>query len=186
MHVEHTNKLNIKTSSRSVEDIQTYITGIIGLPMTSVSRVVDMQCLHFGSFESLDNDGKPKQVGEYSIHLQCAWRLTHEDAIYTGLDDLFEPIDDKIDKYDPDFDCLKQDVNVLDKKLKELLEKYSMVVQDIILDSFGGAEIVLDQGFRLSIFPTVSQTHEQAEHWRILNRKTQQHLVSEIAGLNLS
>jgi hypothetical protein len=51
-----------------------------------------------------DRKGKEKPVGDYALHVQCAWRITQGDTIITGRGDIFctpveseEPLPDDFD-----------------------------------------------------------------------------------------
>jgi hypothetical protein len=61
---------------------------LIGLPLSIVRRAADMLVLHFGKIRPHESgDGT---VGDYALHVQCAWRFEGPDGVVTGREDLWE------------------------------------------------------------------------------------------------
>jgi hypothetical protein len=56
--------------------------------------------------KSLRN-GAEKQVGDYALHVQCAWRITQRDDIVTGRGDIFCAPTETSEPMAPDFDWEK-------------------------------------------------------------------------------
>lgn len=146
-----------------------------------------MQCINLNINNQNENSAIEHMNDDYSLHIQSAWRISSPDNIILGYDDLFEPFDKDQEKYDPNFDCLKFNVNILDNAFTKLLQDIPMVIADIKLDTYGGLTIVFDGEFTLEIFPTQSFSHNDKEFWRIISLNTPKlHLVSFTEGFELN
>jgi hypothetical protein len=52
-------------------------------------RAADMAMFDFGKRRiSPDFRGNPREVGDLALHVQCAWRITRDDLVLVGSNDL--------------------------------------------------------------------------------------------------
>src|SRR4051794_36672784 len=86
------------------EKIEQTLQSLIGLPLCKSHRGADMQGFHFGAQHSTTTRrGEPAVVGDYALHVQCAWCIVGPEGIIVGSRDVYYPPGD--DPYDqpPDF-----------------------------------------------------------------------------------
>lgn len=143
---------------------------LIGLPLTGMGRAADMRTFQFGTLRPVHRGS----VGEFSLHVQCPWRIESEDGIVTGRLDLWEPVEENA-PFDENWDYEKSP-NLQDSRLKRWLGCYesSLIVKSVDADEFGGAAINFGQGFVLRLFPAGTR----GEDWRLFRPKTgSPHLV---------
>ncbi len=58
------------------EEIERALQALIGLPLWAVGRAGSLEWFQFGGRRTIPNlRGASKEVGEFAIHLDCAWRL---------------------------------------------------------------------------------------------------------------
>jgi hypothetical protein len=177
-------------------EIKKHLTALVGLPLCISRRAADVLVLHFGTIREVDTGGskagkrvdKKGSVGDFSLHIQCPWRIEKSDGIITGRGDLYisaetgEYFDDAVD----DNSFYKQGKSLQDKKVGELLQGIDpitgsymnitnfLVVESVTADSFGGATLYLSGDYRLVIFPSSSK----GEHWRLFQAATnEKHFV---------
>ena len=161
--------------------IQKELEQILGLPLSIARRCADMRVLHFGKITE-DQDGS---FGEYSLHIQCPWRLENVDGIITGRMDLYEPMSEVLDD-DCEWDDEKE--NLQDKKMLELLEGYDsrtkspvnrtqfFIVESIESNNHGSVTIRFSGGYSLILFPAGSA----GEDWRFFkHHQLEPHFVVE-------
>jgi hypothetical protein len=106
-----------------------------------------------------------REVGEYALHLQCAWRIRGPRGIVVGSGDLHYPKCDS-DDIPEDFDWQKE--NRRDERLTGLLTtgaEKPLMVEGVSGDETGGFVLNISRGFRLEVMPDDSLPHE---HWRLL------------------
>jgi len=134
-----------------------------------------MRIFHFGDIRTIEKG----TVGDYALHIQCAWRLESSQSIVTGRSDLWRPAeaDPGIDWENWDFD---KSANFQDKQIGLLLGSYDpekrsfvnngeqLLVETVQGDEYGGAIIGLSGGYRLVIFPSGAL----GEDWRIFRPAT--------------
>ena len=141
---------------------------LIGLRLSLSSY----SCLRvFGFGQTQPRDGGT--IAEYSLHLQCTWRLVRESRLICGSFDRYLREDGS---YADDWDPL--DGNLLDVILMRLFENVrtqrtrmplenktgDLVVTDVVeVDDFGGFTLRLSPDYALSVFPAGST----GEHWRL-------------------
>jgi hypothetical protein len=162
-------------------EIQRRVGALVGLPLWALGRAVDLAWLEFGSRRTVSRGGKEKQVGDYALHIQCAWRITRGDQIITGRGDIFcTPVESEEPRPD-DFDWQKG--NRFDRIAEALFEHESrqFIVQSVHVGEAGSLAIVLDDGYKLEVFPHDS---ESGEHWRFFRPFSDEpHLVFSGKGL---
>jgi hypothetical protein len=63
---------------------------LVGLPLWALGRSVDLAWFEFGSKRIAKGwKGLEKEVGDYALHVQCAWRITLQEKIVIGHGDIF-------------------------------------------------------------------------------------------------
>ena len=153
---------------------------LVGLPLSIARRAATMRTFHFGSVRPVERG----TVGEYALHVQCAWRIEGANGIVTGSADLWRPLSPDADREAWNY----EDGNLQDALLQEWLGGYDeqthscfnpdgrLVVEATGTDDCGGADFTLSGGFRLVLFPEGSD----GEDWRLFQPQTDAaHLVVE-------
>lgn len=141
---------------------------LIGRTLWAGRRAADMATFQFGARKKVsDFFGRPSEVGEYALHVQCAWRITRDDQVVVGSRDLYYPADyhDVSEDLPSEFDW-DRDPNRRDKLLGTLFGNGTreLVVQDVEVGAAGNLRIVLSDEYSLEVFPNDSLNHE---HWRL-------------------
>lgn len=141
-------------------------------------RAADMATFDFGERTTISaSRGGTREVGEYALHVQCAWRVTTQDRVIVGNRDLYYPADYSEGKeVSPSFDYEK-DYNRRDKLLTSLFENGTreFVVREVHVGTAGRIHILLTEGLALELFPNDSLTDE---HWRLFEPgKEDRHFV---------
>lgn len=175
------------------DQIASQFQPLVGLKLSIARRAGDMRVLHFGPIREVESrllsrrksKSKKGTVGDFALHIQCAWRLEDENGIVTGRTDLWEAAEDNPD-IDWDTWDYDKDENLQDKRLGSLLGGYDpetrsfmnhndlLVVENFQTDNYGGVTLFLSGGYRLVIFPAGSQ----GENWRFFRPGTEgNHLV---------
>lgn len=78
---------------------------LIGKALWRCTRAADLAAFQFGQRRSVtDNYSGTVQVGEYALHVECAWRISREDRVVVGSRDLYYPADPRIEDPLPDHD----------------------------------------------------------------------------------
>lgn len=135
------------------------------MPIWGAHRAADLQVLKFGKRHSVNHRGAVVEVGEYALHLQCAWRIAGMDGIITGSRDVYIPSGNPSD-VPHEFDWEKG--NLRDERLNRFFAQQSnrdLLVESIWADEVGSFRLDISGGFRLEIFPDDSLADE---HWRLL------------------
>ena len=74
------------------QQIQTALDVLIGQSLWSSGRAADLEWFEFGSRVTVkDSRGETKQVGEYALHVQCAWRIRCNGKVVVASRDLYYP-----------------------------------------------------------------------------------------------
>ncbi|MBZ5671658.1 MAG: hypothetical protein LAO04_18265 [Acidobacteriia bacterium] len=158
---------------------------LLGKPLWTCRRAGDMATFQFGERKkALDFYARPSEVGEYALHVQCAWRITCGDELVVGSRDLYYPADyhDTREDLPPEFDW-DRDPNRRDKLLDSLFGNGTreFVVQRIEAGAAGSLHIALSDGYSLDVFPYDSLG---GEHWRLfIPGKDEPHFVVTGRGI---
>src|SRR3954471_22309939 len=76
-----------------------------GLPLWGSHRVLDIQVFKFGRMVlSTSRKGDTVAVGEYAVHVSCAWRLVGAASVLVGSDDRFVPPGPEPEEVDVEWD----------------------------------------------------------------------------------
>lgn len=139
---------------------------LIGQPLLNAGRAADMMWFSFGKErKDVDSRGNQKTVGEFSLHVQCAWRLLGSDGILVGSNDIYSPVG-KTSETPTDFSWDVPGGNQCDVRIKQFVSdnKSFLVVDAVHVDFVGGFKIQFGSGFVLEVFPNSSCG---VEEWRL-------------------
>lgn len=141
---------------------------LVGKALWQCTRAADLASFDFGDRRSVPSRaGGTKIVGEYALHVQCAWRITHCDQVVVGSRDLYYPAGygDQNREIPADFDW-DRDLNRRDSLLRLLFEngKKQFTVDAVEVGTAADLRIVLRDGSCLEIFPDDSLNDER---WRL-------------------
>lgn len=163
-------------------EIEKALGVLVGLPLWSSGRAVDLEWFEFGQRKSVTGfRGNPKTVGDYALHVQCAWRISRSGEIIVGSRDLYYPPDETTDE-PTDFDW-EHSPNRRDTRIAELFqnETREFFVQQVQVGVAGSFSLILDDGYVLDVFPHDSLS---SEHWRLFKPSTDEpHFVVTGKGL---
>ena len=148
------------------DQIEAALTGLIGKALWGAGRAGDVIWLHFGEQETVVTwRDTIKEVGEYALHLQCAWRITSTLGIHVGSQDIHYPAGKPLREEDFDVDLDQPGANRCDEKLSSLFkDQGELLVDGISADSLGGFRLLLSNGVTLEAFPDNSR---EGEFWRL-------------------
>jgi len=155
---------------------------LIGLPFRYAGRACDLIWFGFGDLIKKEEKrhGGFREVAEYALHVQCAWRLTELKKIIVGSADKYIP-SSEIEDYD-NFDWDIQGANRCDEQLKSMFARLTteLIVENVTADRFGGIKIFLSENVLLEII-TDSSTDNEA--WRFFRSGVDtEHLVMTGVG----
>lgn len=130
-------------------------------------RAADMATFDFGERrKSCDSQGNAREVGEWALHVECAWRITRDDRVLVGNRDLYYPADYRYaDETPVGFDW-ERGPTLRDKLLHSLFQNAAreLVVDRVEVYEAGGLHIVFREGASLDVLPCDSVSDE---HWRL-------------------
>jgi hypothetical protein len=164
------------------DEIEQALSVLVGLPLWALGRAVDLVWFEFGGRRTVKTwKGTKKEVGDYALHVQCAWRIKLNDRIVIGRGDIFCEPEESDEPVPADFDWQKS--NRFDRIAAELLQNESrqLMVRRVDAGDAGGVTVLLDDGYKLEIFP---QDSGIGEYWRFFKPATEEpHLVFSGKGL---
>jgi hypothetical protein len=151
------------------QQVESVMAPLVGMPLWDAGRAADLLWLAFGQRQTIkDFRGKPREVGGYALHVQCAWRFVQGEKVVAGNRDLYYPrgYKDPKDQIPKDFDWDVQGANRCDEMLAELFAggAKQFVVQRAEVRQAGELALLLEGGLALQIFPNDSL---DGEHWRL-------------------
>jgi hypothetical protein len=124
-----------------------------------------MAAFQFGQrIQVKDYYDRPSEIGEYALHIQCAWRIVKLNTVIVGNRDLYYPAAAADDDSVPEGFDWARDQNRRDRLLESLFSARSLTVRDVQVGAAGTCRIDFDDDTSLEIFPDDSLTHE---HWRL-------------------
>jgi hypothetical protein len=165
----------------------TILQRLVRLPLWDIGRVGGLEWFLFGveRREILRRDGRTKIVSEYSLHVQCAWRLRSMNQLIAASRDRFYPAGDDPFMGPLDFDWDHPGANQLDQRISRFLEEQStsaLVVESIKTNEYGDVSISLNHKYFLEIF--VDNSIPEDEHWRLFKPYTEdKHFVFTSEGI---
>jgi hypothetical protein len=162
---------------------------LVGLPLWAAGRAADLAWFIFGAHKMMqDYRGNPREVGEYSLHVQCAWRIIQGEKVLLGSRDLYYPagyIGKDDEEIPAGFNWNVHGVTRLDELTRALFPNggAGFVVQKIEVGNAGAISLRLDGGRSLEIFPHDSS---DGEHWRLFSPgEKEPHCVVRGNGVSL-
>jgi hypothetical protein len=141
---------------------------LIGTTLWRCLRAADMATFAFGERRTVPNfRGEMKEVGDYALHVQCAWRIASQEQVIVGSSDLYYPADYQEDEDVPATFDYEKDSNRRDRQLASLFQSGAkeFTVQNVLVGFAGSLHILLSDGLALEVFPNDSLS---GEHWRLL------------------
>ena len=163
---------------------------MVGMPLWGASRAADMEMFAFGEKHNVPDIRRGKQVGtrevgDYALHVQCAWRIAGPKGIVVGSTDRFYAAGDnpyyKLDEVDWED---RPGENRSDEHRTAFFEERKdspLIVQEVWADSVGSIALALSDGYTLEVFPHNSL---EREHWRLFQPATDEpHFVVTGAGI---
>lgn len=145
--------------------IKEALNALIGLPIWDTLRALDMQMFDIGRRRRIiGGNGKPIQVGRYSLHIQSPWRIVDKHGIITGQNDRFYA-DNESPLYNDDEPAR------LEARIRKWLKRHQhepVTIEAVSTDSTGAFKLKLSKGYRLEVFPAHSKRGEYSEHWRLM------------------
>ena len=145
------------------DQIVATLSTLVGLPLSAARRAADMRTFQFGKLRPVERGS----VGDFALHVQCAWRIEGPAGMVTGRSDLWEPFDATAPIAGWDYE---QSPNLQDVRMDEWRSRNTLLlVEHVDADDFGGAAIFLSSGFVLRLFPAGTR----GEDWRLFRPKTE-------------
>jgi hypothetical protein len=161
-HLESNAKFDMKARIESALGV------LIGRRLESSGRAGDLQWFSFGILSEVSKGSGTgtREIGEYSLHVQCQWRILSPTGIVVGADDIYFPRGADPYSEPPDFDYQVTGSNRRDEKItafNDLLRQLSILVRQILADHLGSLRLTMSEHYTLEIFP--SNTLKD-EYWR--------------------
>lgn len=175
-------------SSQLKEQIENALKPLIYTRLVEIGRAHTLEWILFSPTGFLEaNTGSDQIYPEYSLNIQCTWRIIRQGKIVVASEDLYFPPGDP--PYDDleNFDWSVQGNNRCDVRtdlFKEEIAKKTIVVLSVEADHIGGLSIQLSESYSIELFPANSL---EREYWRFFNRQsTNQHFVVTGNGIEES
>ncbi|MGE0545851.1 MAG: hypothetical protein AB7R00_02255 [Kofleriaceae bacterium] len=169
--------------------IEAALSPLTRLALSTAHRAADLQMFGFGATHTRTirfgpRKGEQGEVHEYSLHIQCAWRVCGPAGIVVGSNDLnYSNGSDPLNT-PKDWNRDAANANRRDQRIREWLARGPFVVEGTCADVFGGFSMRLAGGFSLDVFPDDSLDGEYSEHWRLLRPgDTSSHFLVSGSGL---
>lgn len=170
------------------KQVEKIVQQLIGLPLWSIGRAGGLIWFSFGveRREVLLRKGGKKVVSEYSLHIQCPWRIRKRNKIIVGYGDRSYPSGDDPYKSFSENEPDKIGNNQFDQRASNFLldhERSPLLVRSVTADAVGGIYITFNQGYTLEVFPSSSLS---TEHWRIFRPDSEEdHYVVTCEGIEI-
>jgi hypothetical protein len=147
-----------------VKQIDRCLGVLQGLPLWASNRACDLQSFQFGAQCVLpDRRGGTREVGEFALHIQCAWRISSSNGIIVGSNDRYYPRTDAETVESFEWDILGN--NLCDERVDAfIIDHCPLIVKSICSNNFGGFTLSFEEKFYLEVFPDDSR---QDEYWRL-------------------
>src|SRR5687768_9048957 len=106
--------------------IEKALVPLVGLPCWAMGRSSSVFWFHFGEQREVPSIRRgtiigAKTVGEYAIHVQCAWRIFNRNEIVVASADRYFPAGEDPLAESEDFDWSQPGVNRCDERLASLV-----------------------------------------------------------------
>ena len=135
---------------------------LIRLPLKTIGRSGSMLSVDFGDLHEISTrEGGSKTVHEWTIQIQCPWRISQSGRIVVAYRDFYFS------------DVPLKSVDVMNKSrfdsvLLHLCAEFDAlgpVVTSVETDDTGGFTVNMSHGYGLEVFP--GESMESGKHWRI-------------------
>jgi len=159
---------------------------LVNLPLWSIGRAGGLVWFAFGveRREVPNCKGKKKIVSEYSLHVQCPWRIRNRNKIIVGYGDRFYASGDDPYREFPEDEPDRIGNNQFDQRASEFIKEYEqkpIIVTSVKADALGGIYLKLTKGYFLDVFPSSSLS---TEYWRIFKPDSKEdHFVMTCDGI---
>ena len=140
------------------EAIEQRLQGLIGRTLWGARRAADMEMFQIGTSPEQSTAADPNAYvdGDYTLHVQCGWRIRGPAGIIVARRDLYYPAGDPTERLD-EFDSTKKGAKSRrDERLAALLVEHAAalpIVEAVCADDVGSMRITLSQGLFLEVFP---------------------------------
>jgi hypothetical protein len=135
---------------------------LMGLPLCHIGRSGNMVLLQFGELREISaRDGGTHAVHEWTVQVQCPWRITQGTRIVVAYRDFYYS---DVPLKNLDVMSKSRFNTVLDTLCKEF-ELNPPRVSSVEADDTGGFSLRLNADYRLEVFP--AENTESGKHWRI-------------------
>jgi len=146
------------------------INRLNGLRLNIVGAAADMLWISFGEQRTVaDLRGKPKQVGEWALHLQCPWRFVRGGEVILASSDCYYDAEG-VELLDFDSEATSM-FKKNAKDLNALLELSKVTVRLVLCSEAGAFELLFDD-LKLTVLPTESENILDQEAWRLFQPST--------------
>ena len=170
------------------DEVEQALRPLVERALWAAGREGAMLWLQFGerSERETDPDG-PEEIGEYALHVSCAWRLVGPEGIHAASGDYFTPADPSVEPEAFDWDG--DEGNWCDVRLDAFIDATAASprrVTSISADELGSVRVFLGDDFVLDVFPDSSHAdHVETEFWRVLQPSTgESHFVVGSFGID--
>lgn len=147
-------------------EIQNATAVLVGTALWTCRRTADLASFHFGRKEQTRTfRGELAQVGQYAVHVQCAWRIARKEKVVVGSGDLYYPRELTLERTPNNFDWASGP-NRCDELLRLLFEdeKRQFIVSEVGVGAAGALHISMDGDLSLDVLPNTSMNDE---YWRL-------------------
>jgi hypothetical protein len=147
------------------------LSRLVGVPLWDRWRFLgcSTEVLDLGAKLSRTNEqGETFENGQYSLHIDCPWRLIGPKGIVAGVIDTSFPPDERSPK---DWNAYKEESRsdaLMSAWLKRLPKRGPMVTA-VEADNVGGFRMILDKDFVYEVFPA-DAIPRPSGHWRLIER----------------
>jgi len=153
------------------EEIERGLAALVGKPLWDGGRESAMLWLQFGErLTRADVQLGRREVGEYTLHVSCPWRLVGPDGLVVASGDLFTPADPLADLEDFEWDA--PGASWCDVRLQAFVAAIAaapVAVSAVSADELGSLRLFLGEDFVLDVFPDSSPApHIESEFWRLI------------------
>lgn len=160
------------------------LASIIDKPLVKIGRAHDLTWLNFGEeLERVDRKGVKRVYGEFSLNIQCDWRMARGSEIIIASKDIYSSKSKHDEKAEFNWEVFGS--NKFDERASVFNHFFQnpLIVKEIEADELGSLKISFGDGTVLEVFP--DESSDGNEFWRFINRNNQQHMVISGAGVEL-
>ena len=152
-------------------------------PFRYIGRAGNLAWLGFGKDVTSKNyRGEERKVAQYSLHIQCPFRISCNGKKKLGSGDMYEP--NSITEWSGDFKWDRAGVNLYDENALLLTQELSngdITVTNIKSSEMGDVQICLSNSCVIEIF---TNTSSKTEEWRFFETGTEkEHFVVTGKGI---